>query len=220
MAEQWILPTMVFKLIKGLVNEAKETEETIRKNRQYGKVRESWISAVFLLRKMQVEGNVWYLRKNDLENSVDDIYAQPFVIKNGRVYSSGAIPIQAFQITENSPSLKKAISNKLTNDLRGVSLVGYIMRDDKINWMGLHRWLKKIKPDLRDIHIIANIYSGVFTIVQVYPKLNFIDIGINLCILNAKSIVEPTRVYKEVDSGVTYLGKAKLTSNMDVIKEN
>ena len=45
------------------------------------------------------------------------------------------------------------------------------------------------------------------------------DIGINLCILNAKPIIEPTQVFREEDSGTTYLGKAMLTSKMDIIKD-
>jgi hypothetical protein len=215
-SEEWVLPTTVFKLIKGLSKH--QTDEEIKKKREFDKLRESFIAAVFLLRKTLVETKPWYLRKNDIENSVDDIYARPFIIEENKVYSEEVLPIQTFQITEQSPSLLEAIESKLKDDLRNTSLVGYITRDDNIDWKSIHEHICKIKPNLIDIHIVASVFPSTYSVFQIYPNLNFVDISILQCILNAKPMIRATQVFKEKDSGVDYIGKFKLTPSMDIVE--
>lgn len=56
--ENWVLPTVAIKLIDGLVLRGGETPESIKGDRKFDKVREAWIAAIFLLRKILVEGRL------------------------------------------------------------------------------------------------------------------------------------------------------------------
>jgi hypothetical protein len=74
--EKWILPTMAISLVENIIIRGGETEDSIMTDRKFDKTREAWVSAVFLLAKTDEEKRFWYLRGNEIQNSVNDIFAR------------------------------------------------------------------------------------------------------------------------------------------------
>jgi hypothetical protein len=217
--ECWVLPTLSRKLVDDLVELGHETRESISSKRFYTKTREAWIASVFLLRKILIEGRLWYLRKNVIEDSVDDIYARPFENVNGVWYSEYELPIQVFRRTDQSKgNIYDSIIDKLHNhDLHNVSLVLYVMKDEVVDWNGLFDKMDKLKPRVRDVSIIGNIGERKFVVGEIFPYKSISAVNLDLYELVGPKIVQAIQVNKAEDSGVSKIGQALLTTSFDII---
>lgn len=207
---------MAFQIIDGLVKRGGETIESIKFERVFDKTREGWIASVFLLRKMLIEGRLWYVRKNDIQASEADIYARPIEFIKGKPYSDNVLPIQVFRIVQQSPILINAIKKKLADDLKGVSLVGYIMRDERIDWNILATEFVQLKPNVKDITLIGSVSERKFIVGQVFPEVVISMVNLDLFTINGPPMIEPTQVFKTEEAGVTKIGEAILTPTFDV----
>ena len=161
---------------------------------------------------------MWYLRKNDIENSSDDIFARKFEHKDKAVYGSPVLPIQVMRITEYSPKkVVNAIKTKFTDDLKGVSLVCHFLRDETILWNEISEEIKKLQPKLNDITLIGNIGGNKFIVGEVFPIKRITVVNIDLIRINAPAMIEAEEVFKQENTGLTRLGEALLTTEMDVL---
>ena len=210
--EKWILPTMVIRLIDNLVLKGGETQESIKDKRVFGKTREAWIAAVFLLSKIVTEKRLWYLRGNEIENSAEDIYAR-CIWKEGKVIHSGTVlPIQIARKTDyGKDDIVGFIKKKLTADLSGVSLVCYVMTNEIIYWRKIHNEVIKLKPKTRDITLLGNIGERKFIIGRVHPSVQTLTIDLNSVHINAPEIIEATEVIRPESTGIKKQGVALLT---------
>lgn len=216
--EKWVLPTVAIKLVRDLLDTKTASLKDLKMKRNYSKTRETWPAAIFILRKILIDGDLWYLRKNDLENSSDDIYARKFEFKGGTILGSPVLPIQVMRIMELSPNkLIDAIRTKFIDDLKGVSLVCHFLRDEVIYWKEINEEISKLKPKLNDITLIGNVGGNKFIVGQVYPNNIITIVNLDLIRINAPAILEAEEVFRAEDTGLTKLGEALLTTEVDVV---
>ncbi|MDP3948250.1 MAG: hypothetical protein Q8P87_00900 [bacterium] len=216
--EEWILPTVAIKLVHDLLKSKTVGLEDFRKKRNYTKTREAWPAAIFILRKILIDGDLWYLRKNDIENSSDDIYVRKFEFKGNTVLGSPVLPIQVMRIMTLSPKgVVEAIKTKFADDLKGVSLVCHFLRDEVIYWKEINEEIPKLKPKLNDITLIGNIGGSKFIVGQVYPNNVITIVNIDLIRIIAPPMIEAEEVFKAEDTGLTKLGEALLTTELDMV---
>ena len=216
--ELWVLPTLAIKLVRDMLNKKAASDDDFKKKRTNIKTRESWAAAIFILRKILIDGDLWYLRKNDVENSSDDIFARKFDFKDKAVYGSPIMPIQVMRITEYSPKkVVDAIKTKFTDDLKGVSLVCHFLRDEAILWNEISEEIINLEPNLNDITLIGNIGGNKFIVGQVFPIKIITVVNLDLIKINAPAMIEAEEVHKQEDTGLTRLGEALLTTSMDVL---
>lgn len=203
---------MAIRLIENLVLKGNETVEGIKYKREFGKTREAWIAAVFLLGKIRKEKKIWYLRGNEIENSSDDIYARSIWKENGVVHSGPVLPIQIVRKTKhNKESAVSLIKKKLKGDLKGVSLVCYVMTTEIIDWENISIELAKLKPKTEGIALIGNMGGGKFIVGTVHPNVQTVEVDLGSTRINAPDIIEATEVNKPEKTGITKQGTALLT---------
>jgi len=195
------------------------TEDEIQKDKRLKKTREAWIASNYLLFRTEVDGYPWYLRKNPEEDSVDDIYGAGFWEEDGKTYSGGQLAIQTFEIRESSGILIQAIQRKFKHDLSGVALVGYVMRDEVLEWKKIVEELSKIKHSAKEIVLIGNVGEGNFIISQIYPKLHQRIINPRRYQWKYKRAIESQRVFNPADSGVRYIGKALISPDLTITED-
>jgi hypothetical protein len=213
-----VLPTLAIKLVRDILDKKAASDDEFRKKRAYTKTRESWAAAIFILRKILIDGDLWYLRKNDIQNSSDDIFARKFEFKDKAVYGNPILPIQIMRITEYSPEeVVNAIKTKFTDDLNGVSLVCHFLRDETILWNEISEEISKLKPKLNDITLIGNIGGNKFIVGQVFPIKVITVVNLDLIMINAPAMIEAEEVHKQEDTGITRLGEALLTTEMEIV---
>ena len=216
--ETWVLPTLAIKLVRDILDKKAASMDDFKKSRTYTKTRESWAAALFILRKILIEGDLWYLRKNDIEDSSDDIFARKFEFKDKAIHGSPVLPIQVMRITEHSPKeVVEAVKTKFTDDLRGVSLVCHFLRDETILWNEISEKLIKLQPKLNDITLIGRIEGNKFIVGEVFPIKRITVVNIDLIRINAPAMIKAEQVFKQENTGLTKLGEALLTSEMDVL---
>lgn len=215
--ELWVLPTVALKLPRNLIATKTETTEGFMTKREYIKTREAFPAAIYALRKILISGDLWYLRKNDIENSSDDIYSIRFDFSDKTIVGGPAIPIQVMRITKNSPiKIVDAIKTKFTDDLNGVSLVCHFLRDEIIKWQEIYQEIKDLKPNLVDITLIGNTGGNKFIVGQVYPSLQITIVNIDIIKINAPQMIETMEVFKPQDTYISHQGKALLDTQFNI----
>lgn len=217
--EEWALASQAIKLVDGLVSEGGEDEESIKTKREYSKTREAWIAAIYLIKRMNLENRPWYIRGNDTENSVDDIYALPLDISGPVPMSSGQISIQVVRETNHSPGdVLDTLKKKFEYDLSGVSLVCYVMKDESINWSEVCKSVRALNPKVNDVTIIGNLGGGRWVANQVYPDFlpGMVDLNESLTIPGPK-MVRAQQVRNQEDAGMSNIGEALLTPQFKII---
>lgn len=215
--EYWVLPTMAIKLVDDLFLYGSETQESISNKRELEKTREGWIAAIYLLRKILVEGRLWYLRKNDIQNSICDIYARPVDLSRGLPFSEEVLPIQVFRRTKYSPgNIIQSITNKLKGDLANTSLVCYDIREEKVDWFKINKSLKEINPNVKEISIIGNLSERKFIIGEVFPRVFISTVMLDLISINGPKMIEAERVVNPLKAGVKKIGEAILTTEFEI----
>lgn len=215
--ELWVLPTIALKLVRNLIATKTETTESFKTKREYIKTREAFPAAIYTLRKILISGDLWYLRKNDIENSSDDIYSIRFDFSGKTICGGPIIPIQVMRITKNSPSkIVDSIKIKFTDDLKGVSLVCHFLRDETIRWQEIFKEIKKIKPNLIDITLIGNIGGSKFIVGQIYPTLQITTVNVDIIKINAPEMIETMEVFKPQDTYISHQGKAFLDTQFNI----
>lgn len=209
--EQWVLPTLALKLVHDIFNTQTETSISFTSKRYYSKTREAYPAAIFVLRKILIDGDLWYLRKNDVENSVDDIFARRFEFKEEVIFADQPLSIQVTRIIKDKSSIVERIKKKAEgSDLRGVSLVCHMIRDEIIVWDELTKQVQKLKLKAKDITVIGNVGESKFIVAQVFPVKIISFVNVDLIRINAPEMIEAEQVMNSKESGITHLGRRGL----------
>jgi hypothetical protein len=214
----WIHSYKTIELLRKFLESASE-EESIKKD--YDKTKEAWIAAMYLIYKMYKDGTDWYIRKNDIENSIDDIYARSFHIENKVPMSYKKLNLQITRLTEyDKNSLMDLIKRKIKGDLRGTNLVIYIMRDEYLDWKEINKELHKLKPQLEAVGIVGRINNHNYIVGEVYPNVDNVPIDtMNLKSQKMSSILEARQVLSSERTGLDKeKGKVWLSVKLDVTK--
>lgn len=217
----WVRPDVTISLVDHLVSERGETEESISKAKEFDKTREGWIASVFALAKTSLERRVWYLRQNEVQDSATDILALPIDYQSGVPTSTGQEHIQITRITKYSPArLIESLKKKFKQDLRGVSLVVYVIRREVINWEEVSMQVVSLNPLVKDITIIGDIAPRKFIVGQVYPTVLVTEVDLDNLKMpsQAEKMIVGTHVSRENEAGITKEGEALLTPDFRIEK--
>lgn len=217
--QRWISPITPGNIINAMVDVERLTEEDIKRDPRLVKTREGWIASMYLLFRTLIDDKPWYLRKNETEDSVDDIYGACFYKKDGATYSDGELPIQTFVVNEYSGSLIDSIKKKFKHDLRGVVLVCYVMRDESIMWQELMDELSKVRVPASEIVVIGNLGVGTFQVTRISPNFIYKKVHPSNFVWNYPKAVEGQRVLHPEETGTSYIGKTLITPNISVLDE-
>lgn len=210
-----------YKVI-DIINKLLATKRGIKEfyKREHDKTKEAWIAALYLIYLMSKDGTDWYIRKNDIQNSIDDIYGRSFHIENGIPKSYKNLKLQIFRLTKyNKSSLLTAIKKKLKADLTNTTLVCLIMRPEFIDWRKINKELAGIKPKLESIGIIGDIGEKIYISGQIYPKISNTIIHLNnLPKQKLPNILEARQVLVPNKAGISKEGEVWLSTKIDVYK--
>ena len=167
-------------------------------NRKYSVTREAWISSVLLLGLNKITKKSWWLRVNPQQNAVEDLFGTAFEPIAESASIKKEISIQVFEIRPNSGTIFSEIKKKIDkHDLKGCSLVGYLMRTEMVLWKELNMKLMRLSPNLNDIWLIGNTGNRKFIIGEVYPHFGHpVEINLNDCyqIPNQRKFIQSIRV--------------------------
>lgn len=159
------------------------------------------------------------MRKNDIQNSIDDIYARPIDLSRGLPFSEEVLPIQVFRRVQESPGdIIRSITDKLHDDLRNTSLVCYEMRTEKGTSFKINKVLRKLNPRVKDITIIGNIGERKLIVCEVYPRVFISTVMLDLYDIKGPKMIEAIRVINPMKAGVRRVGKALLTPSFEIKK--
>lgn len=133
--------------------------QAMEKDNAFQASREAWITAVLLIGRSLITGQMWRLEVNPEENSVDDCIAYTFKPVDAEKTERLRLPVQVFERPKTAAyTLFEAYERKIVrHDLRNIALVCYSNKSETINFIELGKKIKELNPNAFEIWLVGNI---------------------------------------------------------------